>query len=512
MNKIRILCVPALMASLLMGCEQTGAANTTNTTQTIVDGIKITFTDSVINTSSTTGIEINGTNLTIDQSGTYVLSGSCTNGSVKVKKGTTGVHIILNGLTLTSQDTAPIVCAKSSEVTIEAAENSENTLSDTENNNDENGNTNAENAVIKCKDGSNVTLCGSGTLNIQANGKNGIKSGASTDTEGKASLTIQDLTLNIEASVNDAVNAENELNVLSGTLTISSGDDALHSDMTLNIGKDGSDGPAITITDCNEGLEGATVNVYSGDIDIVSTDDCINGANADLTDYAYEINIYGGTITAYSSEGDGFDSNGDLTISGGNVSVWTANAADNEPLDADGSVTVSGGTVLAAGGSSGMGINLEANQPCVVYSNTDTMDMQNLPADDGKQFDGSQPPEMNGEKPSDGQQMNEKQPPEMNGGNNAPQGNTGGRQNAMLSESSSFTITDSDGNVLYEGNAVCNASYVFYSSSDIVSGTTYTLTSGDTTMESEGQAGTIASGIGGGAPMNQPSKKEDKSV
>lgn len=28
----------------------------------------------------------------------------------------------------------------------------------------------------------------------------------------------------------------------------------------------------------------------------------------------------------------------------------------------------------------------------------------------------------------------------------------------------------------------------------------------------EGQAGTTASGMGGGAPMNQPSKKEDKSV
>lgn len=515
MNKLRILCVPALMTSLLMGCAQTNAASTTtNTSQTITDGIKITFTDSAINTSSSSGIEVDGTNLTITQSGTYVLSGSCTNGSVKVKKGTTGVHIILNGLTLASQDTAPIVCAKSSEVTIEAAENTENAFSDTENNNDENGNTNAENAVIKCKDGSNVTLCGSGTLNIQANGKNGIKSGASTDTEGEASLTIQDLTLNIEASVNDAVNAENELNVLSGALTISSGDDALHSDMTLNIGKDGSDGPTITITDCNEGLEGATVNVYSGNIDIVSTDDCINGANADLTDYAYQINISGGTITAYSSAGDGFDSNGDLTISGGNVTVWTANAADNEPLDADGTLSVSGGTVLAAGGSSGMGVNLEATQPCVVYSNAGTMDMQDVPTNDGKQFDGSQAPEMNGEKPSDDQQMDEKQPPEMDGKDVAqtPQGNPGGMQKVMLSEGSSFTITDSDGNVLYEGNAVCNASYVFFSSSDITSDTTYTLTSGDATVDSEGQSGTITSGMGGGAPMNQPGKKEEKSV
>ncbi len=66
--------------------------------------------------------------------------------------------------------------------------------------------------------------------------------------------------------------------------------------------------------------------------------------------------ISGGTIDAYSSAGDGFDSNGDLTITGDTVIVWTANTADNEPLDADGTITVSGGTVLAAGGSSGMGM------------------------------------------------------------------------------------------------------------------------------------------------------------
>lgn len=50
--------------------------------------------------------------------------------------------------------------------------------------------------------------------------------------------------------------------------------------------------------------------------------------------------------------------------------VWTANTADNEPLDADGTITVSGGTVLAAGGSSGMDMNLEAAQPCVIYGST----------------------------------------------------------------------------------------------------------------------------------------------
>ena len=243
-------------------------------------------------------------------------------------------------------------------MTILVSNGTENSLSDTEQNNDDNypKNENAENAVIKCKDGSLVTLCGDGELTITANGKNGIKSGATTDEDGEASLTIRDLTLNIDAPVNDAINAEQLLNVESGTLTIDAADDTIHCDLVLNIGADGTDGSTIDITNCCEGLEGAELNVCSGDITINASDDCLNAANSDLTDYDFTMTISGGTIDAYSSAGDGFDSNGDLTITGGTVIVWTANTADNEPLDADGTITVSGGTVLAAGGSSGMGM------------------------------------------------------------------------------------------------------------------------------------------------------------
>lgn len=189
-------------------------------------------------------------------------------------------------------------------------------------------NENAENAVIKCEDGSLVTLCGDGELTITANGKNGIKSGATTDEDGEASLTIRDLTLNIDAPVNDAINAEQLLNVESGTLTIDAADDAIHCDLVLNIGADGTDGPTIDITNCCEGLEGAELNVCSGDITINASDDCLNAANSDLTDYDFTMTISGGTIDAYSSAGDGFDSNGDLTITGDTVIVWTANTAD----------------------------------------------------------------------------------------------------------------------------------------------------------------------------------------
>lgn len=428
-----IACCLAL-ALLLPGCTAAEQA-----VKQAADGdASFVFSDDGITAAGGySGCEIDGTALTIDSAGTYTASGTCSDGSITVKKGTTGVTLVLDGLALTSSDTAPIACNKSTDVTIVAAEGTTNTLADSEQNNDEAhaDNENAENAVIKCKDGSKVTICGAGTLNIAANGKNGIKSGATTDSEGEASLTIQDVTLNITAPVNDAINAEQLLNIESGTLNISAADDAIHSDYELNIGADGTVGPTIIITDCYEAIEAAALNICSGDIDITSTDDCLNAANSDLTNYAFSMNISGGTINAFSASGDGFDSNGNLTISGGTVVVWTANTADNQPLDADGTITISGGTVLAAGGSAGMGVNVDASQPCVVFS-----------ADGG----------MGGMNP--------------------------GRQSgsaAAVSKGSTLSVRDDSGNTVFSKAAPCDVSYVLLSSDELSSDSSYTLYSGD---------------------------------
>jgi len=297
--------LPFLCASALALSLTACAGTINNSTADTASNVTFTFTDSGVTAAgeTDTGYEIDGTALTITSSGTYTVSGSCADGSIKVKKGTTGVTLVLDGLTLTSENTAAITCGKSSEVTILVSNGTENSLSDTEQNNDDNypENENAENAVIKCKDGSTVTLCGDGELTITANGKNGIKSGATTDEDGEASLTIRDLTLNIDAPVNDAINAEQFLNVESGTLTIDAADGAIHCDLVLNIGADGTDGPTIDITNCYEGLEGAELNVCSGDITINASDDCLNAANSDLTDYDFTMTISGGTIDALLS-------------------------------------------------------------------------------------------------------------------------------------------------------------------------------------------------------------------
>ena len=489
------------------------------------------FSDSGIAvTGSSSGTEISGTALTIDEAGTYTVSGACADGSIKIKKGTTGVTLILNGLDLTSSAAAPITCGKSSEVTILAADGTENTLTDSAQNNDGEypENTDAENAVIKCKDGSTVTLCGAGSLTVNANGKNGIKSGGATDEAGKASLTIEELSLTINASVGDAINAEQTLHIPSGTLTIAAADDAIHADYELNVGADGTDGPSITITGCCEGLETATLNIFSGNIDITATDDCLNAANSDLSGYDFTMNISGGTIRAYTSGGDGFDSNGDLTISGGTVVVWTASAADNQPLDADGTITVTGGTVLAAGGSSGMGMNLSAAQLYVTFGGS-TMggfgggkmqppsgdrpdDMPELP-------DGTQPSDRT---PPDGTQPSDRTPPDgtqQPGDMGTPPdgfGDFGGfGGTALVAKGSTLTIT-SGANTLFSETAPCDVRFVFYSAPELSGGESCTLNADAETAETaEAQTGETQSGFtkptgdpparpSGEAPADQP--------
>lgn len=458
------LLVAAALAVSLAACSTTAASGSSSASGTVIaaetteysleGATAFTFTDSGITAAEGDydGYKIEGTTLTINASGTYVVSGSCADGNIKIKAETEDVVLVLNGLTLTSTTTAPIVCGKSTGVTLVAQTGTENTLTDTEANNkdNENASEDAENAVLKCKDGSQVVLCGTGTLNIHAVGKNGIKSG--TENDGReASLTIRELTLNIDAPVNDAINAEQSLNVESGTLNISAGDDAVHCDYTLNIGAEGTAGPAINISACYEGLEGATLNIYSGTINITASDDCLNAANGDLTDYDFSMNISGGTIYAYTSEGDGFDSNGTMTITGGEITVWTANTADNQPLDADGTITITGGTVLAAGGSAGMGYTIDASQPYVTYG-----------------------------------------------------GGMGADSSVNLAADTAFALTDADGSTVYSCTTVCGTNFIFYSSADLTADSTYTLTTDGTELASAtAQTGTAATSFGpgmGGGP------------
>lgn len=126
-----------------------------------------TFTSSGISAASDTGTgyKISGTALTINAAGTYRITGNCANGSITVKKGTTGVTLVLDDLTLTSTDTAPLCCNKTSEVTLYISGTV--TLTDAEDPANETNTDEAvadafEGAAIKVKSGSYIVFGSAG--------------------------------------------------------------------------------------------------------------------------------------------------------------------------------------------------------------------------------------------------------------------------------------------------------------------------------------------------------------
>ena len=177
----------------------------------------------------------------------------------------------------------------------------------------------------------------------------------------------------------DAVHANGDVTVSGGTFTVTTGDDGVHADNAVTI----TDG-TIDISKCYEGIEGQTITISGGTIDIVSSDDGLNAAGgaidivssddglnaaggADQSGFGgrgpdrfggssdSSIAISGGTLRIDAS-GDGIDSNGALTVSGGEIYVSGPTSDGDSALDYDGSATVTGGTVIAAG-CSGMAQN-----------------------------------------------------------------------------------------------------------------------------------------------------------
>ncbi|MCR5255601.1 MAG: carbohydrate-binding domain-containing protein [Acetatifactor sp.] len=281
----------------------------------------------------------------ISSAGTYIVTGECSDGNITVKKGTTDVVLILRDLDLTSTTGATVSLNKTSEVKliIEGTVN----LTDAEDPADEDS-ADAEvadafdGAAIKAKDGSNVYLTGTGTLNIDASDcKNGIKVG---DADYPSFVIDGSLTINIDAA-NDAINAGYDLTILGGNINITAGDDALHADRIITLGTEGKTGPEINILNCTEGIEGTVVNLFGGSATINASDDGVNAANSDGTyssEMEFAINITGGNWTV-NCKGDGLDSNGNINITGGYTTINSGTSAGEAGLDYVGSCYVAEG-------------------------------------------------------------------------------------------------------------------------------------------------------------------------
>ena len=633
----------ALLASALAAGLLPTSACAAFSSYTTSNATLIRFTDAAAKASGKyTGYEIDGTDVSITAAGTYVFSGDCDDGSITVKKGVTGVTLVLNGLTLTNADSAAITLNKTAEAALIAAAGSENTVADTAGAND-------ENAAVKVKSGASLSLSGTGTLTACGNAKNGIK-GASD-----AVITVDELTLNIEAaddglscddeltilggtlnitaggdavkaspdtddaenpdttslgnvtvsggtltleaaedgiqadgdltisggtfavtangghtttlsdedasckglkagktltvsggtftvdSADDALHA-NDVTVSGGTLTLASGDDAVHADNALVVGVKGSSStsnPKIDITASYEGLEGTTVSVYSGDIDVAASDDGVNAANSDLGERSdkYAINIAGGDL--YIDAGsDGLDSNNDINITGGRVEVYGADAMMDAAIDYDGTFTLSGGTLFGAGMEPGAG-----TQAYIAVGETSPSGGQGGPGgmgggpNGGMGGQGMTPPSdaggtagtANGNPPTppanadgsttppsgdqNGQQSGTR--PEKPSKDNGQQGGAPtNRESALgIKKGSVITVQDADGRTLYTATALGSMSSVIFSSSDIKEGETYTvLVDGASVGTATAKLGTATSDGGSFAPDENRNGAQQGSV
>lgn len=195
-------------------------------------------------------------------------------------------------------------------------------------------------------------------------------------------LTINGGTIIID-TVDDAVHCADTLTINGGTVTISCGDDGLHSDQKIEI-YDGS----VDIQTAYEGIEANQILVAGGDVRVISYDDgfnCNGGSDSfggpgsppgsrggqgsaggqeaaeetgDTEDDQEDpfLVISGGNVYV-NSVGDGLDSNGSISISGGYTVVDGPESSFNGSLDGGtengGKILISGGTIFA-GGASGM--------------------------------------------------------------------------------------------------------------------------------------------------------------
>ena len=190
-------------------------------------------------------------------------------------------------------------------------------------------------------------------------------------------LTLRGGAFTIDSS-DDAIHSNGTLTVAGGTYTIQTGDDGIHADDALNVS-----GGEIDLQKSYEGLEGLSVTISAGKIQIVASDDGINAAGGSDTaqtgrpgQNAFRsaandeifVRITGGNLTVDAS-GDGLDSNANLYIDGGSVYISGPTNDGNSALDYDGEAQITGGLVVATG-MSGMaqGFSENSGQCSVLHS------------------------------------------------------------------------------------------------------------------------------------------------
>lgn len=367
-------------ALVLSGCSKTNNSNETSSGSTSTDssaqGIDVSnmFSDrdkeigydeensTVIKLSddSTTcdsdAVQISGNTVTIIDEGTYILSGTLTDGMVIVDaEDTDKVQLVLDGVDITSAESAAIYVREADKVFITTASDSQNTLT--------NGGTytaiddNNIDAAIFSK--SDLTLNGAGSLTITAKAGHGVVS--------KDDLVLTSGTYQIDAA-SHGLSGKDSVRIASGSYTIVSGKDGIHAenaddtslgfvylaDGTFDITSDGDGISAGNWLQADGGVY--TVKAGGGSENVQKSDGEWQfgpGQKTESTDTteedtvsmkaikaAGELILKGGKYSLDSAD-DTIHSNANVTISDGEFTL----ASGDDGIHADSATTISGGTI-----------------------------------------------------------------------------------------------------------------------------------------------------------------------
>ena len=277
---------------------------------------------------------VNGAHVSIVQSDdvaeeiTYTLSGSSTDGEFYMS-GSYKTTVELNGLTLTNATPvysgAAVHIQNGKRIKMKVVTGTTNTLVDAA------GGSQKGCLYIK----GHAEFAQKGTLNITGNVKHGIKTGEY--------ITLKNATINVLSAVGDGINCEQFFQMTSGAINIQGvGDDGIQCDV---------EDTATGETTDHEDEDSGNVYIEDGTLTVNVTADAAKGVKCEG-----DMRISGGNITVKTSGGGVWDStklktkasaclgsDGAMTISGGTLSL-TSTGAGGKGLNVDGALTIKGGT------------------------------------------------------------------------------------------------------------------------------------------------------------------------
>ena len=339
-------------------------------------------------TVSGSGATAEGSVLTISSAGTYVVSGTLTDGQIIVDADSKDdIKIVLNGADITCSDSAAIHVRNADKVIITLADGTENNLTDGtaytyfDEVNEE------PNACIYSKD--DLTINGSGSLNITGNFNNGISTtndlvlvggnitvkAANVGIRGKDSVTVLDGSYTVTSGGDSLKSAEETDTTLGwivingGTFNLSSAQDGIQAQTALtitggtfnitttgavssvgndNMGWGGGWEQQETTTDTtsdvsSKGIKsGGAMYISGGTFEISTTDHSVHCSSA--------ATICGGDFAISSSSGKGISVHGDLLISGGTIDINKA----TEGIESKAILEISGGTIYVTASDDGL--------------------------------------------------------------------------------------------------------------------------------------------------------------